>query len=502
MNATQDYHRALALAMALHPRLGALSPLAHLPPDCLRRVAYFLRLLNARWLRTISARTGCWVDALAFHYSDGTSARWGGSGGTECEPFHLLPGEFLIGVRGCRGDHVDALAFLTSRGRSSPTWGGPGGSENFELVAPPGTEVISLDVEMGREYPTRIALRTRCAPSDIVLAEISALVRPCYCTLRPAYAPVATATARLCMLTARSGEFVNGIEFHYSDGTATVWGGSHGALGPPFCLEPNESLLSVRTWTGATRGAVGGAVREAGLQFVTSLGRASPVYGRCEGAALELGAPPGEHVHSLSLRVTSCGSVADLGLCTRHLAAHTPSAHACACENRAHWAACAAPRVMQVNVHTDFDFIEGIDFKMLDCPNHFGCGRHTQRLSIEAGAYLVALRGWRQQVGPYGSARICALQLVTRRDPASLMHDERVSRSVCAHADGRVPASHAAPFELRAPTGHAIVGLAQSLAAPRSKTTHRQKRAHLTAPMIAADNIALITQALPKFANI
>lgn len=176
--------------MGLHPRLGAHSPLARLPPDCLRRIAGFVRLLNTRWLCAITARTGLYVDCVAFHYSDGTSTTWGGRGGQERTTFRLLPGEYITSVRGRLGDYLDSVAFLTSRGRMSPRWGGPGGRP-FVLELSAGEEAFALAVQMDRQtgYPQDLALVSRRAPSAedaedaarLGLPGFGASARSCYC---------------------------------------------------------------------------------------------------------------------------------------------------------------------------------------------------------------------------------------------------------------------------------------------------------------------------------
>ena len=53
-----DMARACTLAMALHPRLGAASPLAWLHSDLVRRIASFSRLSHSRRLVAIHVRAG------------------------------------------------------------------------------------------------------------------------------------------------------------------------------------------------------------------------------------------------------------------------------------------------------------------------------------------------------------------------------------------------------------------------------------------------------------
>lgn len=135
--------RALALAMASHPRLGAASPLARLTPELVSRIALLDLLGSTKFLVAVTVRTGLLVDCIATHYSDGSSLASGGLGGHERPVFRLSHGEHITKLRGRQGDHLDAVQFVTSFGRASAMYGGSGG-QPFEIDAPEGAEFFAF----------------------------------------------------------------------------------------------------------------------------------------------------------------------------------------------------------------------------------------------------------------------------------------------------------------------------------------------------------------------
>ena len=139
-----DKARACALAMALHPRLGAASPAAWLHSDLLRRIATFLRVSSSRRLVAVHVRSGTLIDRIELRYTDGSARTCGGGGGEWREPFLLAPGESIVRLKLWAGDALDSIKFVTNRGRSSPRYGGRGGVACEDLVAPSGHEILSL----------------------------------------------------------------------------------------------------------------------------------------------------------------------------------------------------------------------------------------------------------------------------------------------------------------------------------------------------------------------
>ena len=142
--------RSCALAMALHPRLGAASPARHCPPEVLRKIMGFTDLLERRRLAMIRVRAGKYVDRLELHFSDGSTSVCGGSGGTWHEPFTLAPGESLRRIHVRQGDALDSIQFCTTRGRSSPRYGGGGGNVRLELGLPDELHMEIADLGISR----------------------------------------------------------------------------------------------------------------------------------------------------------------------------------------------------------------------------------------------------------------------------------------------------------------------------------------------------------------
>ena len=163
----------LALAMALHPRLGGESPLALLTSDLLQRIAQLARLACTRWVVAITVRTGLLVDCLAFHYSNGSHLSRGGRGGQERPYFKLSSGEYISKLRGRRGQYLDALEFETSLGRRSPWYGSQSGGQPFEFVAPAGHEIHSFDGAQTMPWLSDILPITRKAPDPEWAADIA-----------------------------------------------------------------------------------------------------------------------------------------------------------------------------------------------------------------------------------------------------------------------------------------------------------------------------------------
>ena len=145
-----DKGRAFALAMATHPRLGANSPASWLHSDLLRRIATLSRLSHSRRLVALHVRAGNHVDRIELRYTDGSARICGGTGGVWRDPFLLSPGESIVRIKMWAGDALDSIKFFTSHGRSSPRYGGPGGSPCADLLAPSGQEILSL--RMRRTY--------------------------------------------------------------------------------------------------------------------------------------------------------------------------------------------------------------------------------------------------------------------------------------------------------------------------------------------------------------
>jgi len=95
----------------------------------------------------IQVRKGLLVDSVRFNFSNGASKftpfYGNGFGGGAAPVFQLSDGEYIAGINGRAGDHLDQVQFVTNKGRTSLTYGGRGGSA-FVLRAPAGKSITGL----------------------------------------------------------------------------------------------------------------------------------------------------------------------------------------------------------------------------------------------------------------------------------------------------------------------------------------------------------------------
>jgi hypothetical protein len=101
----------------------------------------------------IHVRSGDHVDSVQLVYmlSDGRAVagpQHGGAGGG-LNVFHLDADEYLIGISGRSGSYIDSIRFETNR-RTSPTFGGTGGSRDFRIDVPANTQVSGLAGRAGQ----------------------------------------------------------------------------------------------------------------------------------------------------------------------------------------------------------------------------------------------------------------------------------------------------------------------------------------------------------------
>jgi hypothetical protein len=80
----------------------------------------------------------------------------GGNGG-RANVFQLDSDEYLTGISGRYGDHIDSLAFHTNK-RTSPAFGGRGGNRDFRISVPSGNQAIGF-VGRSAEYLDAVGLK-------------------------------------------------------------------------------------------------------------------------------------------------------------------------------------------------------------------------------------------------------------------------------------------------------------------------------------------------------
>lgn len=104
-------------------RSGAHGGTGGEPFDDLSAGGYVLGKIMA-----ITVRHGRWVDKIAALYEGQSNSNpHGGGGGTEAT-FTLDNDEWLAEIKGCSGAKLDQVQFVTTKNRTSPPYGGNGGS--------------------------------------------------------------------------------------------------------------------------------------------------------------------------------------------------------------------------------------------------------------------------------------------------------------------------------------------------------------------------------------
>jgi hypothetical protein len=95
----------------------------------------------------VQVRSGDYVDSVQLVYwlGDGRTVvgpQHGGAGG-ELGVFHLDADEYLVGISGRTGTYIDSIRFQTNK-RTSPSFGGSGGSRDFRVDVPTNAQVTGL----------------------------------------------------------------------------------------------------------------------------------------------------------------------------------------------------------------------------------------------------------------------------------------------------------------------------------------------------------------------
>ena len=147
-----DYVDALGLAFVPLPQQATADQTALAggrggSPFSDRDVSTQGRILEVR------VRSGDRIDAVQAVYAtpDGRTFEgpWRGGRGGRVESFRLDAGEYITGISGRYGDHIDSLQIQTSR-RTSQRFGGRGGDRDFRIDVPPGTQATGFAGRAGQ----------------------------------------------------------------------------------------------------------------------------------------------------------------------------------------------------------------------------------------------------------------------------------------------------------------------------------------------------------------
>jgi hypothetical protein len=100
----------------------------------------------------VRIRSGDFIDSIQLVYTLENGSLFegpihGGRGG-RASVFRLNRDEYITGLSGRYGSRVDSLAIITNK-RTSPIYGGRGGSSNYRITVPAGNQVIGLSGRAG-----------------------------------------------------------------------------------------------------------------------------------------------------------------------------------------------------------------------------------------------------------------------------------------------------------------------------------------------------------------
>jgi hypothetical protein len=178
-----------------------------------------------------------------------------------------------------------ALYFWIGDPDDTPNMVCPGDESRFSV-----TEILSSDQtgtegewefeeQVDEEWAVGLATWT---PYEMTT---SAKIEACY---KKMHAAGARWRPHLTTIQVKSGLCIDGIEFGFSDGSSKGYGSvfcGGAAIGRPFVLKPGEYLVRV-DWRLRDGVGMGGHLAVLQIQFWTSSGRSSRVYGRQEGGRI------------------------------------------------------------------------------------------------------------------------------------------------------------------------------------------------------------------------
>ena len=204
----------------------------------------------------VQVRSGDHVDSVQLVYmlSDGRTVmgpqRGGGGGGLSV--FHLDADEYLIGISGRSGDYIDSIRFETNE-RTSPTFGGSGGSRNFRIDVPANAQVAGLAGRAG-QYLDAIGL-TILPIRRGSFSSFGGTPQPGQTSLAGGSGGTGFlddeihSGARIVEVRVEAGDFIDSVQMIYSlpNGRPieAVRHGGEGGRAASFRLEPGEYIVGL-----------------------------------------------------------------------------------------------------------------------------------------------------------------------------------------------------------------------------------------------------------------
>lgn len=204
----------------------------------------------------VQVRSGEHVDSLQLVYmlSDGRTVmgpQHGGEGG-RLSVFHLDADEYITGISGRSGAYIDSIRFETNE-RTSPTFGGSGGSRDFRIGVPADVQVAGLAGRAGQYLDaiglTFIPMRRRH------FSDFESAPQPGQTSLAGGSGGTGfldediPAGARIVEVRVEAGEFIDSVQMIYSfpDGRPieAARHGGEGGHASTFRLERGEYIIGL-----------------------------------------------------------------------------------------------------------------------------------------------------------------------------------------------------------------------------------------------------------------
>ena len=217
-------------------------------------------------IRQIVVRHGNEVDSIGVFWANGNFFNHGGTGGTETV-INLDPDEFILRIDGRSGDRLDQIIFRSNKRAYGPFGGGGGrpftvdfsGKALHYLFGRAGAEIDQIGFGFGDQPPTMPSTIGRSSAHGGTGGND-------FDDLHAA----GTVLGKIKAITVRHGDQVDSIAAIYDGYTGKTAHGGGGGSEDTFTLDDDEWLTEIRGRSGSQLDQV---------QFFTSSGRASQVYG-------------------------------------------------------------------------------------------------------------------------------------------------------------------------------------------------------------------------------
>lgn len=224
-------------------------------------------------IKALEIRSGWWIDGFRFVYSDGSATPWrGGYGGLETK-WELQDDEHFIQIYVTGEEKICSLAFVTSRDANiTNTFGRPCGKQ--QLLQSSGTEPLLGFLGSGDECIQSLQPIWKTQPIDQIFTLQTC--DPVGSQSGSAWSDkdCGSAHKKISNIHVRHGSWIDALTVTYANGSTTPRRGGQGGKEDIFNILANEDVAEIR-------GTANDKLTS--IQFVTSSGRESQLYGKWDG---------------------------------------------------------------------------------------------------------------------------------------------------------------------------------------------------------------------------